>query len=69
LHSGRRGAWERGKKIYDILGRELKTLVNEKKTAGNYKLQFNAVDLASGAFFYRMTAGEFVAVKKLAMLK
>ncbi len=64
-------------KVYDILGRELKTLVNEMKTAGYYKIQFNAADLASGAYFYRlvvspsnhMTAGNFVAVKKCVVLK
>ena len=55
--------------VYDILGRELKTLVNEMKTAGYHKIQFNAADLASGAYFYRMTAGEFVAVKKFVVLK
>ncbi|MBK6507756.1 MAG: T9SS type A sorting domain-containing protein [Ignavibacteria bacterium] len=41
-------------KVYDILGRELKTLVNEMKTAGYHKIQFNAADLASGAYFYRL---------------
>ncbi|MGB3018870.1 MAG: T9SS type A sorting domain-containing protein, partial [Ignavibacteria bacterium] len=64
-------------KVYDILGRELKTLVNEMKTAGYYKVQFNAADLASGAYFYRlvvspsnqMKAGDFVAVKKFVVLK
>ena len=56
-------------KVYDILGRELKTLVNEMKTAGYHKIQFNAADLSSGAYFYRMTAGAFVAVKKFVVLK
>jgi hypothetical protein len=56
-------------KVYDILGRELKTLVNEMKTAGYHKIQFNASDLASGAYFYQMKAGDFVAVKKLVVLK
>jgi hypothetical protein len=56
-------------KVYDILGRELKTLVNEMKTAGYHKILFNAADLASGAYFYRMTVGEFVAVKKFVVLK
>jgi len=64
-------------KVYDILGRELKTLVNEMKTAGYHKIQLNAADLASGAYFYRlvvspsnqMKAGDFVAVKKFVVLK
>ncbi|MBK8981613.1 MAG: VCBS repeat-containing protein [Ignavibacteria bacterium] len=56
-------------KVYDILGRELKTLVNEMKTAGYHKIQFNAADLASGAYFYRMTAGDFTAVKKFVVMK
>jgi len=64
-------------KVYDILGRELKTLMNEMKTAGYHKIQFNAADLASGAYFYRlvvspsnqMKVGDFVAVKKLVLVK
>jgi len=62
-------------KIYDVLGRELVTLVNEIKEPGYYKIQFNASDLANGVYFYRMIAGlsggaeEFVAVKKLVVLK
>jgi hypothetical protein len=56
-------------KVYDILGRELKTLVNEMKTAGYHKIQFNAADIASGAYFYQMKTGEFVAVKKFVVLK
>ena len=56
-------------KVYDILGREVKTLVNEIKTAGYHKIQFNAADLASGAYFYQMKVGVFVAVKKFVVLK
>jgi hypothetical protein len=56
-------------KVYDMLGRELRTLVNEMKTAGYHEIQFNAADLASGAYFYRMTAGGFAAVKKFVVLK
>ncbi|MBK6878989.1 MAG: FG-GAP repeat protein [Ignavibacteria bacterium] len=56
-------------KVYDILGRELKTLVNEMKTAGYHKIQLNAADLASGAYFYQMKAGDFLAVKKFVVLK
>ena len=56
-------------KIYDVLGRELVTLVNEIKEPGYYKIQFNASDLASGVYFYRMEAGDFVAVKKFVVMK
>jgi len=56
-------------KIYDVTGRELVTLVNEIKEPGYYKIQFNAADLSSGVYFYRMTAGDFVAVKKFVVLK
>ncbi len=55
--------------VYDMLGREVKTLVNEMKTAGYHKIQFNAADLASGAYFYQLKAGEFVAMKKCVVLK
>lgn len=56
-------------KVYDILGRDIKTIVNEMKTAGYHKVQFNAADIASGAYFYQLKAGEFVAVKKFVVLK
>ena len=60
-------------KVYDMLGREVKTLVNEMKTAGFHKAQFTAEELASGAYFYRLSvsgdAGEFVAVKKCVVVK
>lgn len=56
-------------KVYDILGREIRTLVNEVKTPGQYTVTFNARDLASGVYFYRINAGNFNAVKKLILLK
>lgn len=62
-------------KVYDILGREMKTLINEMKTAGYHKIIFNAADFTSGIYFYRMTvgpnreAGEFIAVKKFVIMK
>ncbi|MBK9331423.1 MAG: T9SS type A sorting domain-containing protein [Ignavibacteria bacterium] len=56
-------------KVFDLLGREIKTLVNEMKNAGYYKLTFNASDLSSGAYFYRMTSEDFVSVKKFVVLK
>ena len=56
-------------KVYDILGREVASLVNEVKTSGNYKVYFNASNLASGVYFYRIEAGKFIATKKLLLLK
>ncbi len=56
-------------KVYDILGREVETLLNETKRAGNYSLEFNAGKLSSGVYFYRMQAGSFAAVKKLILMK
>jgi hypothetical protein len=56
-------------KIYDVLGREVTTLVNENKPIGNYSVQFNAAKLTSGIYFYRMQAGDFVQTKKLVVLK
>jgi len=56
-------------KIYDVMGRELITLVNENKEPGYYTVRFDGSNLSSGVYFYRMTAGEFVAVKKFVLMK
>jgi hypothetical protein len=56
-------------KIYDILGNEITTLVNEEKPAGNYKIKFDASLLSSGIYFYRLQAGNFTATKNLVLLK
>ena len=56
-------------KVYDILGSEVTTLVNEEKPAGNYQVNFNAVKLSSGVYFYRLQAGSFVETKKMVILK
>lgn len=56
-------------KIYDILGAEVATLVNEEKVAGKYEVNFNASHLASGVYVYRISAGSFTASKKLILLK
>ena len=56
-------------KVYDILGREVATLVNEEKTAGNYKVTFDAQNLASGIYFYRLKAGNYISVKKMILLR
>ena len=56
-------------KIYDVIGREIVTLVNEIKEPGYYTTRFDGSKLSSGVYFYRLTAGDFVAVKKLVVLK
>jgi hypothetical protein len=56
-------------KIYDILGSEVKTLVNEEKTQGRYSHNFNASDLASGVYIYQLRINDFVSSKKLMLLK
>ncbi|NOS84288.1 MAG: T9SS type A sorting domain-containing protein, partial [Ignavibacteria bacterium] len=55
--------------IYDMLGREIYTLVNETMIAGSYKVDFNASDLASGTYFYRINAGDFSDIKKMILIK
>ncbi|MCA0444604.1 MAG: T9SS type A sorting domain-containing protein [Bacteroidetes bacterium] len=56
-------------KIYDVIGREVATLVNEMKPAGRYQVTFNAGHLSSGVYFYRIEAGSFVQTKKLILVK
>ena len=56
-------------KVYDILGREVKTLVNRQELPGTHKVQFNGNGIASGVYFYRIQAGEFISTKKFVLLK
>jgi hypothetical protein len=56
-------------RVYDILGRLVTSLVEEEQTIGYYEVKFNAINIASGAYFYRMEAGDFVDIKKLIILK
>jgi len=56
-------------KIYDILGREVATIVNSEKLTGKYDVSFNATNLTSGIYFYKLQAGNFTAIKKLMLLK
>ncbi len=56
-------------KIYDILGKEVVTLVNEVKTAGNYILDFNASALTSGVYFYKIESGSFTDIKRMMLIK
>jgi hypothetical protein len=55
--------------VYDMLGKLIKTLVNEKQETGNYKVNFNAGELSSGIYFYKIQASNFVAVKKMILLR
>jgi hypothetical protein len=55
--------------IYDILGREISRLVNAELQAGIHEYEFNASNLASGVYFYRMETKEYVALKKMVLLK
>ncbi|MBZ0184077.1 MAG: T9SS type A sorting domain-containing protein [Melioribacteraceae bacterium] len=56
-------------KVYDVLGNEVVTLVNEQKSAGHYKVSFNAINLASGLYIYRIQVGEFNSVRKMMFIK
>jgi hypothetical protein len=56
-------------KIYNLLGEEVVTLVNEDKTIGNYEIEFNAASLPSGIYFYRIQAGDYFETKKMILLK
>ncbi len=55
--------------VYDILGREVARLVNGRKEAGRYEVQFNASHLSSGVYFYKLQAGSFTSVRKLLLMK
>lgn len=55
--------------VYDLLGNEISTLVNELRRAGTYELNFDASELASGTYLYKMTAGDFFETKKFTIVK
>jgi len=56
-------------KLYDLLGKVVKTLVNEEQNKGSYQITLDASGLASGTYFYRIEAGNFTSVKKLSLIK
>ncbi len=56
-------------KIYDILGKEVKTIVNEELSAGNYTKIWDANNLSSGVYFYKLTAGKFTETKKMMLVR
>ncbi|MEO8514372.1 MAG: T9SS type A sorting domain-containing protein [Ignavibacteria bacterium] len=55
--------------VYDALGREVNSLLNSELTAGNYRINFNASDLSSGTYYYKIISGDFVQTKKMLMIK
>jgi len=55
--------------VYDLLDREISTLVNETKNAGYYRVEFDARDLSSGVYFYRLRAGDFVLTRKWLLVR
>jgi hypothetical protein len=61
-------------KVYDILGNEVATLVNEEKQPGIYEVEFSvgqdsSPDIASGIYFYTLNAGSFISIKKMVLLR
>jgi hypothetical protein len=56
-------------KVFDVLGNEIATLVNEEKPAGTYKVEFEAESFSSGIYFYKLLAGDFIETKKMILLK
>lgn len=55
--------------VYDILGREVETIVKTEQAAGNYEVEFNGANLSSGLYIYRISAGNFISAKKMLLLK
>jgi len=56
-------------KVYDVLGREVATLVNEEKPSGNYEVEFDGSNLPSGVYFYRIKAGRYIKTRKMVLLR
>ncbi|NCS87860.1 MAG: hypothetical protein CO127_02170 [Ignavibacteria bacterium CG_4_9_14_3_um_filter_36_18] len=56
-------------KVYDLLGNEITTLVNEDRPVGSYEVEFNASSLSNGVYFYRLKAGSYIETRKMLLLK
>jgi len=56
-------------KVYDILGNDVATLVNEYKPAGGYEVEFNVANLPSGVYLYRLQVGDLISTKKMILLR
>jgi len=55
--------------VFDILGKEISTLVNEEKPAGEYEVKFDATSLPSGTYFYQLKAGSYIQTNKMILIK
>ena len=56
-------------RVYDVLGKEITTLVNEEKPSGNYEVEFDGNKLSSGVYFYQLKAGNYIETKKMILIK
>jgi len=56
-------------KVYDVLGNEVATLVDEELPAGEYEVEFEGRGLSSGLYFYKLSAGDFIQTKKMILMK
>ena len=56
-------------KVYDVIGNEITTLVNEQRAPGTYEVRFDAGSLASGVYVYKLQAGSFIQTRKLMLMK
>jgi hypothetical protein len=56
-------------KVFDILGREIETLLNKEMSAGNYSQHWNAINISSGVYLYRLQSGSFTETKKLLLVR
>jgi hypothetical protein len=56
-------------KVYDVLGNEVVTLVDEYKYPGSYEINFDASNLSSGVYFYRLQAGNYIQTKSMMIIK
>ncbi len=56
-------------RVYDILGKEVVTMVNENKEAGRYLVSFNAANFSSGIYFYTIHSGKFSQTRRMTLLK
>ncbi|NNJ52374.1 MAG: T9SS type A sorting domain-containing protein, partial [Ignavibacteriaceae bacterium] len=56
-------------KVYDVLGNEVSLLINEQKQAGRYEVSFDASNLSSGVYIYKMSVNDFVSTRKMILMK